>query len=79
MTNLGIDINSEQYTTIFKELKQLKQPNTKKGQAKQHGITNMINKFEKQINTKIWNITVKIKYKVIWDLSETYSRPRYIL
>ena len=44
---LGIDINAKQYTTIFKELKQLKQLNTKKGQAKQHGITNMINKFDK--------------------------------
>ena len=79
MKDLGIDINSKQNSVINKELKQLKQLNTKKGQEKQRAITKMIDKFEKQINTKIWNITGKIKYKVIWDLSERYSRPRYIL
>ena len=42
MINLGIDINAKQNTTIFKELKQLKQLNTKNGQAKQHGIRSMI-------------------------------------
>ena len=52
MTSLGIDINTKQNSTIHKGLKQLKQLNTKKGQEKQRGISNMINKLDKQVNTK---------------------------
>jgi hypothetical protein len=54
----------------------LKQLNTKKGQEKQRTITKMINKFEKQINTKTWNITGQIKIKVIYNMSEFHKRPR---
>jgi post-segregation antitoxin (ccd killing protein) len=73
MKDLGIDINAKQNSTINKELKQLKQLNTKKGQEKQRAITKMINKFEKQINTKTWNITGKIKIKKIWNHSKGYT------
>jgi hypothetical protein len=73
MKDLGIDINSKQNSTIHKGLKQLKQLNTKKGQEKQRVITNMINKIEKQINTKTWNITGKIKIKKIWNHSKGYT------
>ncbi len=76
MTSLGIDINAKQNSVIHKGLKQLKQLNTKKGQEKQQDITKMINKFEKQINTKTWNITGQIKIKVIYNMSEFYKRPR---
>ena len=76
MKDLGIDINSKQNSTIHKGLKQLKQLNTKKGQEKQRAITNMINKFEKQINTKTWHITGKIRIKVIWNLNPSYLRRR---
>jgi len=76
MKDLGIDINSKQNSIINKELKQLKQLNTKKGQEKQRAITKMINKFEKQINTKTWNITGQIKIKVIYNMSEFHKRPR---
>ena len=64
MKDLGIDINSKQNSIINKELKQLKQLNTKKGQEKQRAISNMINKLEKQVNTKTWDITGIIKYTV---------------
>ena len=74
MKDLGIDINAKQNSTIHKGLKQLKQLNTKKGQEKQRAITNMINKIEKQINTKTWNITGKIRIKVIWAFSEFFGR-----
>ena len=73
MKDLGIDINAKQNSTIHKGLKQLKQLNTKKGQEKQRAITNMINKIEKQINTKTWNITGKIKIKKIWNHSKGYT------
>ena len=63
MKDLGIDINAKQNSIIHKGLKQLKQLNTKKGQEKQRAITKMINKFEKQINTKTWDITGKIRIK----------------
>ena len=76
MTSLGIDINAKQNSTIHKGLKQLKQLNTKKGQEKQRPITNMINKIEKQINTKTWDITGKIRIKVIWAFSEFLGRRR---
>ncbi len=76
MKDLGIDINAKQNSTIHKALKQLKQLNTKKGQAKEQAITNMLNKLEKQINTKTWNITGKIKIKVIYNVSESHKRPR---
>ncbi len=36
----------------------------------------MINKIEKQINTKTWNITGKIRIKVIWNLNPSYLRRR---
>ena len=67
MVKLGIDINAKENSTIHKTLKQLKQLNTKKGQAKEQAITNMLNKLDKQINTKTWNITGKIKIKVIYN------------
>ncbi len=76
MKDLGIDINSKKNSIIHKGLKQLKQLNTKKGQDKQRGITNMINKIEKQINTKTWNITGQIRIKVIYNISEFHKRPR---
>ena len=76
MINLGIDINAKQNSTIHKALKQLKQLNTKKGQAKEQAITNMLNKLDKQINTKTWNITGQIKIKVIYNVSEFHKRPR---
>ena len=66
MKDLGIDINAKQNSNIYKDLKQLKQLNTEKGQEKQRAITNMINKLEKQVNTKKWwNITGKIRIKVL--------------
>jgi hypothetical protein len=34
----------------------------------------MINKFEKQINTKTWNITGKIKLVIRYNANETYHR-----
>ena len=74
MKDLGIDINAKQNSIIYKGLKQLKQLNTKKGQEKQRAITNMINKIEKQINTKTWDITGKIRIKVIWAFSEFFGR-----
>ena len=73
MKDLGIDINAKQNSIIHKGLKKLKQLNTKKGQEKQRAITNMINKIEKQINTKTWNITGKIKIKKIWNHSKGYT------
>jgi hypothetical protein len=76
MKDLGFDINSKQNSIINKELKQLKQLNTKKGQEKQRAITNMINKFEKQINTKTWNIKGKIRIKIIWAFSAFYKRKK---
>ena len=76
MKDLGIDINAKQNSIIHKGLKKLKQLNTKKGQEKQRAITKMINKFEKQINTKTWNITGQIKIKVIYNISEFHKRPR---
>ena len=76
MKDLGIDINAKQNSTIHKGLKQLKQLNTKKGQEKQRAITKMINKFEKQINTKTWHISGTIKIKVIMNLSTLYKRSR---
>ena len=76
MTSLGIDINVKQNSVIHQGLKQLKQLNTKKGQEKQRAITKMINKFEKQINTKTWNISGTIKIKVIYKLNDKYKRPR---
>ena len=75
MTRLGIDINSKQNSVIHKGLKQLKQLNTKKGQDKQRSISNMIYKFEKQINTKTWNITGKIKLVITYNANETCHRP----
>ena len=76
MTSLGIDINAKQNSVIHKGLKQLKQLNTKKGQEKQQAITKMINKIEKQINTKTWHISGTIKIKVIMNLSTLYKRSR---
>jgi len=76
MKDLGIDINSKQNSIINKELKQLKQLNTKKGQEKQRAITNMINKIETQINTKRWNITGKIRIKIIWVFSTFCKRKK---
>ena len=76
MKDLGIDINSKQNSIINKELKQLKQLNTKKGQEKQRAITKMINKFEKQINTKTWDITGIIKYIAIYKANPIYMRTR---
>ena len=76
MVKLGIDINAKENSTIHKTLKQSKQLNTKKGQAKEQAITNMLNKLDKQINTKTWNITGKIKIKVIYNVSESHKRPR---
>ena len=76
MKDLGIDINSKQNSIINKELKKLKQLNTKKGQDKQRAISNMINKIEKQINTKTWNITGKIRIKIIWAFSAFYKRKK---
>jgi hypothetical protein len=76
MTKLGIDINVKQNSTIHKTFKKLKQLNTKKGQEKERAITNTLNKFEKQINTKTWNVTGKIKIKVIYNVSESHKRPR---
>jgi hypothetical protein len=74
MKDLGIDINVKQNSNIHKGLKQLKQLNTKKGQEKQRGITNILNKLEKQINTKTWNITGQIK--VIFNISSFHKGPR---
>ncbi len=36
----------------------------------------MLNKLEKQINTKTWNITGQIKIKVMYNVSEFHKRPR---
>jgi hypothetical protein len=36
----------------------------------------MINKFDKQINTKTWNISGTIKIKVIMNLNDKYKRSR---
>ncbi len=36
----------------------------------------MINKFEKQINTKTWNITGIIKYIAIYKANPIYMRTR---
>ena len=74
MKDSGIDVNSKQNSNIYKDLKQLKQLNTKKGQDKQRAITNMINKFEKQINTKTWNITGIIKYTALYKANPIYMR-----
>ena len=74
MKDLGIDINAKQNSIIYKGLKQLKQLNTKKGQEKQRAITNMLNKFEKQINTKTWNITGIIKYTALYKANPIYMR-----
>jgi 5-methylcytosine-specific restriction protein A len=71
--DLGIDVNVKQNSIIHKGLKQLKQLNTKKGQR---AITNMINKIETQINTKRWNITGKIRIKIIWAFSVFYKRKK---
>ena len=76
LINLGIDINAKENSTIHKVFKQLKQINTKKGQAKEQAITNMLNKLEKQINTKTWNISGTIKIKVIMNLNDKYKRSR---
>ena len=76
MTSLGIDINAKQNSIIHKGLKQLKQLNTKKGQEKQQAITKMINKIEKQVNTKTWDITGKIRIKIIWAFSAFYKRKK---
>ena len=76
MINLGIDINAKQNSTIHKALKQLKQLNTKKGQAKEQAITNMLNKLDKQINTKTWNITGKIRYVAYYHENLIYMRHR---
>ena len=74
MKDLGIDINSKQNSIINKELKQLKQLNTKKGQEKQRAISNMINKLEKQVNTKTWDITGIIKYTALYKANPIYMR-----
>jgi energy-coupling factor transporter ATP-binding protein EcfA2 len=76
MKDLGIDINAKQNSIIHKGLKQLKQLNTKKGQEKQQAITKMINKFEKQINTKTWNITGQIKIIAYYHENIIYKRRR---
>jgi hypothetical protein len=76
MKDLGIDINAKQNSIIHKGLKQLKQLNTKKGQEKQRAITNMLNKFEKQIKTKTWHITGIIRYIAYYHENMIYKRLR---
>jgi hypothetical protein len=75
-----MDINNKETYKSLKAIKKLDKTikkldnNINKKDLDQ--IHNILRKWDKEFNSKTWNITGKIKIKKIFSINETYKRPR---